>query len=180
MKKRIKLKYGNIFLILIILGLISYIIITIISPKKESDNNMGKTKTTNTTIKTSTTTTTSETTTTSKKTTTTTTTKKNISSQTNKTGKTSKGYTVEYKDGAYYVDGYLIVNKTYPLDSTWKPKNTFKSVPNDGFAREPLNSEAYESWKQMKSDAAALNLNLWAQSGYRSYDYQNDLYNGYV
>ena len=30
MKKRIKLKYGNIFLILIILGLISYIIITII------------------------------------------------------------------------------------------------------------------------------------------------------
>ena len=32
----------------------------------------------------------------------------------------------------------------------------------------------------MKSDAAALNLNLWAQSGYRSYDYQNDLYNSYV
>ena len=180
MKKRIKLKYGNIFLILIILGLISYIIVSIITTKREPDNNMSKPKTTNTTIKTSTTTTTSETTTTSKKTTTTTTTKKNISSQTNKTGKTSKGYTVEYKDGAYYVDGYLIVNKTYPLDSTWKPKNTFKSVPNDGFAREPLNSEAYENWKQMKSDAAALNLNLWAQSGYRSYDYQNDLYNGYV
>lgn len=188
MKKRIKLKYGNILLILIILGLISYIIITIISPKKESDDNMDKTKTTNTTSKTTTkttttsktTTTTTKETTTNKKTTTTTTTKKNISSQTNKTGKTSKGYTVEYKDGAYYVDGYLIVNKTYPLDSTWKPKNTFKSVPNDGFAREPLNSEAYENWKQMKSDAAALNLNLWAQSGYRSYDYQNDLYNGYV
>ena len=145
---------------------------------------MNKPKTTNTTSETTTTetTTTSETTTTTTKatTTTTTTTKKVISSQTNKTGKTSKGYTVEYKDGAYYVDGYLIVNKTYPLDSTWKPKDTFKSVPSDGFAREPLNTEAYENWKQMKSDAAALNLNLWAQSGYRSYDYQNDLYNGYV
>ena len=179
MKKRIKLKYGNIFLILIILGLISYIIVGIITTKREPDNNMSKPKTTNTTSKTTTetTTTTTKETATSKKTTTTSTTKKNISSQTNKTGKTSKGYTVEYKDGAYYVGGYLIVNKTYPLDSTWKPKNTFKSVPNDGFAREPLNSEAYENWKQMKSDAAALNLNLWAQSGYRSYDYQNDLYN---
>lgn len=134
-------------------------------------------------------TTTTETTTTTSKTTiaTTTTTKKittatknNVSAQSNKTGKTSKGYTVEYKDGAYYVGGYLIVNKTYPLTSTWKPSNTFKTVPSDGFAREPLNNEAYENWKQMKSDAAALGLNLWAQSGYRSYDYQNDLYNGYV
>ena len=113
MKKRIKLKYGNIFLILIILGLISYIIVGIITTKRESDNNMSKPKTTNTTSKTTTetTTTTTKETTTSKKTTTTTTTKKNISSQTNKTGKTSKGYTVEYKDGAYYVGGYLIVNK---------------------------------------------------------------------
>ena len=32
----------------------------------------------------------------------------------------------------------------------------------------------------MKNDAAALGLNLWAQSGYRSYDYQKDLYNSYV
>ena len=143
MKKRIKLKYGNIFLILIILGLISYIIVSIITTKREPDNNMSKPKTTNTTSKTTaettttskTTTTTTKGTTTSKKTTTTTTTKKNISSQTNKTGKTSKGYTVEYKDGAYYVGGYLIVNKTYPLDSTWKPKNTFKIVPIDGFTR---------------------------------------------
>ena len=29
----------------------------------------------------------------------------------------------------------------------------------------------------MKSDASSIGLNLWAQSGYRSYDYQNDLYN---
>ena len=32
----------------------------------------------------------------------------------------------------------------------------------------------------MKSDAASLGLNLWAQSGYRSYDYQKELYENYV
>lgn len=186
MKKKVKIKYGNILLILIILALITYIIISLIKPKKDDINMNEKPKTTSNAT---TNTTTTETTTTTSKTTiaTTTTTKKittatknNVSAQSNKTGKTSKGYTVEYKDGAYYVGGYLIVNKTYPLTSTWKPSNTFKTVPSDGFAREPLNNEAYENWKQMKSDAAALGLNLWAQSGYRSYDYQNDLYNGYV
>jgi D-alanyl-D-alanine carboxypeptidase len=32
----------------------------------------------------------------------------------------------------------------------------------------------------MKSDATALGLNIWAQSGYRSYSYQKDLYDSYV
>lgn len=189
MKKKIKLKYGNILLILIIIVLISYILVSILTPKKGDDDVNNKNQTTPvketeaTTSTTSETTTSTTTTTTTKKTTTkqtTTTTTKNVSSQSAKTGKTSKGYTVEYIDGAYYVDGYLIANKTYALSSTWKPKDTFKAVPNDGFAREPLNNAAYENWKQMKSDAASLGLNLWAQSGYRSYDYQNDLYNGYV
>lgn len=191
MKKKIKLKYGNILLILIIIGLISYILVSILTPKKGDDNVDSKKQTTpvketepttSTTSETTTSNTTTTTTTTKKTTTkqTTTTTTKNVSSQSAKTDKTSKGYTVEYIDGAYYVNGYLIANKTYALSSTWKPKDTFKAVPNDGFAREPLNNAAYENWKQMKSDAASLGLNLWAQSGYRSYDYQNDLYNGYV
>lgn len=92
----------------------------------------------------------------------------------------SKGYKITYENGAYYVDGYLIANKTYALSSDWKPQNTFKSVPNSGFAREPLNKEAYDAWLLMKNDASALNLNLWAQSGYRSYDYQKELYESYV
>lgn len=95
-------------------------------------------------------------------------------------GTSSKGYQITYKDGAYYVDGYLIVNKTYDLPSTWKPKNVWKSVPSSGFAKEPLDKDAYNAWKDMLSDSKAVGLNLWAQSGYRSYDYQNDLYNSYV
>ena len=87
---------------------------------------------------------------------------------------------ITYKDGAYYVDGYLIVNKTYDLQSTWKPKNVWKSVPSSGFAKEPLDKDAYNAWKDMLSDSKAVGLNLWAQSGYRSYDYQKDLYNSYV
>ena len=83
-------------------------------------------------------------------------------------------------DGAYYIDNVLIVNKTYKLTSNWKPVNPYKKVPNDGFDRNPLDTEAYEAWKVMKSDASSIGLNLWAQSGYRSYDYQNDLYNGYI
>ena len=94
--------------------------------------------------------------------------------------KTRKGYTITYKDGAYYIDNVLIVNKTYKLTSSWKPVNPYKKVPNDGFDRNPLDTEAYEAWKVMKSDASSIGLNLWAQSGYRSYDYQNDLYNGYI
>lgn len=95
-------------------------------------------------------------------------------------GTSSKGYQITYKDGAYYVDGYLIVNKTYDLPSTWKPKNVWKSVPSSGFAKEPLDKDAYNAWKDMLSDSKAAGLNLWAQSGYRSYDYQKDLYNSYV
>ena len=66
------------------------------------------------------------------------------------------------------------------MQSTWKPKNVWKSVPSSGFTKEPLDKDAYNAWKDMLSDSKAVGLNLWAQSGYRSYDYQNDLYNSYV
>ena len=149
--------------------------------KNGSNNQVEKEQTTTTTTSTTTTTTT---TTTTKKITTTTTTKQtqnNNDTPNNLTNnKTRKGYTITYKDGAYYIDNILIVNKTYKLTSSWKPVNPYKKVPNDGFDRNPLDTEAYEAWKVMKSDASSIGLNLWAQSGYRSYDYQNDLYNGYI
>ena len=124
------------------------------------------------------TTTSTSTTTTSSTTSTKTTSNQNQNS--NLSNKTSKGYTIEYRNGAYYINNVLVVNKTYQLTKDWKPVNPYKTVPSDGFDRNPLDKDAYEAWKLMKSDAASLGLNLWAQSGYRSYDYQNDLYNGYV
>lgn len=118
-----------------------------------------------------------ETTTRAKKTTTTT---KIIHENNNLVGETKKGYKIDYKDGAYYIGNTLIVNKTYLLSSTFTPTNSIKTIPSSGFDRNPLNKEAYDAWILMKNDAAALGINLWAQSGYRSYDYQKDLYNSYV
>ena len=148
----------------------------------DKNNEYKKPSTTTLTTTTSTTTSSNTTTTTTTLNQTTKTTKKsdNTSSNGKYVGTSSKGYQITYKDGAYYVDGYLIVNKTYDLPSTWKPKNVWKSVPSSGFAKEPLDKDAYSAWKDMLSDSKAVGLNLWAQSGYRSYDYQKDLYNSYV
>ena len=188
-RNKFKKKYrGKIILTTLLLILITIIYSVymfrdnnLIKKDNNSDKQVEKEQTTTTTTSTTTTTTT---TTTTKKITTTTTTKQpqnNNDTRNNLTNnKTRKGYTITYKDGAYYIDNVLIVNKTYKLTSSWKPVNPYKKVPNDGFDRNPLDTEAYEAWKVMKSDASSIGLNLWAQSGYRSYDYQNDLYNGYI
>lgn len=120
------------------------------------------------------------TTTTAKLTTKITTTTTKSSTKEGYVGTSSKGYTITYKNGAYYVDNYLIVNKTYKLDKNFVPLNPYKSVPSSGFASDPLDKDAYNAWNEMLSDSKAIGLNLWAQSGYRSYSYQSDLYNNYV
>lgn len=194
-RKKVKKKYRKSVLIIILLidilliGLSTYLY----NNNNKTDNNEpeekikvpseGENKENPETTTTITSTTTSSTTSTTKTTTTSTTTTKTTSKQNQNSSisnKTSKGYTIEYKNGAYYINNVLIVNKTYKLTKDWKPVNPYKTVPSDGFDRNPLDKDAYEAWKLMKSDAASLGLNLWAQSGYRSYDYQNDLYNGYI
>lgn len=189
-KKRIKVnKY--LFIVYFLIG--SLLILNLFKEEKYNfDENNDNTKTTtkvshqaketSTTSKIATTTTTTkkqEPTTTTKKTTTTTKIVENNNNN-NLIGETKKGYKIDYKDGAYYIGNTLIVNKTYLLSSTFTPTNSIKTIPSSGFDRNPLNKEAYDAWILMKNDAAALGLNLWAQSGYRSYDYQKDLYNSYV
>ena len=161
-----KNKTKCIILLILIISLISFLTYNIYMDKKDNKQEKNNKIANNNTTTTSTTTT--KVTTTTKKV-----------DQSDKLV-SSKGYKITYENGAYYVDGYLIANKTYALSSDWKPQNTFKSVPSSGFAREPLNKEAYDAWLLMKNDASALNLNLWAQSGYRSYDYQKELYENYV
>lgn len=194
-RKKVKKKYRKSVLIIILLidilliGISTYLY----NNNNKTDNNEpeekikipseGENKENPETTTTITSATTSSTTSTTKTTTTSTKTIKTTSKQnqnSNLSNKTSKGYTIEYRNGAYYINNVLIVNKTYKLTKDWKPVNPYKTVPSDGFDRNPLDKDAYEAWKLMKSDAASLGLNLWAQSGYRSYDYQNDLYNGYI
>ena len=70
------------------------------------------------------------------------------------------------KDGLTYVDGILIANKTYSLPSDYDPGE--------------LNEDALNSFEEMKADALKDDIELWIQSGYRSYSLQEELYNRYV
>lgn len=79
--------------------------------------------------------------------------------------KTSKGFDAETKDGFTYVDGYLIVNKSYSIPSTYNPG---------------LTEEVKKQANLMFADAKALGLSIYISSGFRSYTHQTNLYNKYV
>lgn len=78
---------------------------------------------------------------------------------------TSKGFKGVTKNGITYIDGYLVVNKTYSLPS------------NYGSA---LTKATTDNFNKMKSAATLDGLNIYISSGFRSYDTQNRLYNNYV
>ena len=81
-------------------------------------------------------------------------------------GTTTKGYQINRIDGIYYINGILIANKTYALPSTYNPGG--------------LRSEFTKAFNQMKEAAKADGVNIYIISGYRSYSYQKNLYEGYV
>ncbi|MCI8574869.1 MAG: D-alanyl-D-alanine carboxypeptidase family protein [Bacilli bacterium] len=96
-------------------------------------------------------------------------------------GTSSKGYSIYKINGSVYIDGILIANKTYPLASGFVPSDTYKSaVGVNTQCATCINNTAYNAWKSMKSDASALGLNIWIQSGYRPESVQVKLYNNYV
>ena len=92
---------------------------------------------------------------------------------------TSRGYTLEIKDGIASIDGVLIVNKTYSLPSVFKPTNTDIEISGE-CCNSCLDREVMSAFNEMKSDASNLNLNIYIASGYRSYSYQERLYNNYT
>jgi LAS superfamily LD-carboxypeptidase LdcB len=70
------------------------------------------------------------------------------------------------KDGITYVNGILIANKTYALPSDYNPGDILP--------------EAKSAFEAMRADAAKAGYTLKIVSGFRSYSYQNQLYNNYV
>ena len=114
---------------------------------------------------------------------TTTTTKKTTEKQNNdvvETSITSKGFTLKKINGVTYVDGHIIANKTYPLPSSYIPKNTHTAAGSQKYCQTCIDNDAWDAWNLMKADATALGLNIWIQSGYRSYNAQKGLYDNYV
>ena len=64
-----------------------------------------------------------------------------------------------------YIDGILVVNKTYALPADYNPG---------------VDPTAQSAFDKMQADAAELGLNIYISSGFRSYDYQAGLYQRYV
>ena len=64
-----------------------------------------------------------------------------------------------------YIDGILIVNKTYPLPKTYAPGWETEATPH--------------LWEMIR-DAESEGIKLWMTSGYRSWYDQQYIYNGYV
>ena len=81
-------------------------------------------------------------------------------------GVSARGYSIKVVKGITYVNGILIANKTYALPSNYAPGG--------------LDNTVQTAFNKMKEDAAKEGLTLWIASGYRSYDYQKNLYNRYV
>ena len=82
-----------------------------------------------------------------------------------KTEETPSAPQIEVKDGATYVGGILIANKTYALPAGYEPG---------------LSRDAQEAFNKMQQAAASEGINIWICSGYRSYSYQQQLYDNYV
>lgn len=96
-------------------------------------------------------------------------------------GTTSKGFEISKINGATYIDEYLIANKTYALPSNFVPENTLESpIGKTNTCNKCININAYNAFKDMQSDAAALGLNIYIASGYRPYVSQEKIYNNYV
>jgi len=71
---------------------------------------------------------------------------------------------LEQRDGCTYVDGVLIVNKSYSLPEDYNPG---------------LDATTEEAFNQLSADAAQEGLNLYIGSDFRSYSYQVDVYESY-
>ena len=94
-------------------------------------------------------------------------------------GTTSKGFQIQKINGATYIDGVLIANKTYALPQDFIPTNPDQPVNADRSST-CLDKTLMSAWKIMLKDATAKGLNIYISSGYRSYNYQVNVYNRYV
>ena len=72
---------------------------------------------------------------------------------------------VQYDDSRLtYINGVLIANKSYSLPADFAPG---------------LDSTCYNQFCKLSSAAAQEGLNIYLSSGFRSYDYQAQIYNNY-
>ncbi len=79
---------------------------------------------------------------------------------------TSKGFHGETRNGVTYIDGVLIANKTYALPKSYAPGG--------------LTGETRAAADKLTAGARGAGYSIKVQSGFRSYDTQQNIYNRYV
>ena len=78
------------------------------------------------------------------------------------------------------VDNLVIVNKYYKLSEDYIPELVTLSSDYAINNNQKLTSDAKDAFIKMCDDAKKAGINLYSGSGYRSYSYQNILYNNRV
>lgn len=81
---------------------------------------------------------------------------------------------IEEIDGLTYINGILIVNKTYGTPSNYEPDNLVK------VEKTQMVKEAADKYFELKEAALNEGINLFAMTGYRSVGFQTSIYNGYL
>lgn len=92
---------------------------------------------------------------------------------------TEKGYTLKIENKVASIDGIPIVNKTYSVPESYKPTNPEQQIQGER-CNNCLEKEVMNAFRLMQSDATSIGLNIYIASGYRSYSYQDRLYNNYT
>lgn len=92
---------------------------------------------------------------------------------------TDNGYILTIQDGVTYVDGYIIVNKTYALPSSYKTVDPYSGDVMTESCTTCIDKQTMEAFQEMKADARSIGLNIFISSGYRSYFRQQVLYQNY-
>lgn len=96
------------------------------------------------------------------------------------TGAYKEWYT-DIKDTDISKDILMINNKFYKLPDDYEPEDLVDVKNWYSYGNNPkLRKEAYDKFIEMFNDAKKENLTIIINSSYRSYKYQNDLYNNYL
>ena len=105
----------------------------------------------------------------------------NINGETNQNIQKASNPKIENINGVTYASDdifkrILIVNKTYSIPSNYEAMNP----GNFDYCEICLTQDTLEAFNQMQADAKSIGLDLYIGSGFRSYNYQKQLYNNYV
>lgn len=76
-----------------------------------------------------------------------------------------------------------LVNKHRYIDKKYIPTDLVEmdnDYANNSYSVETIRKETYEQFKKMCDDARKEGINFYAESGYRTYDYQDEIYRSYV